>query len=395
MKEKTPQWLINIQNNSWSPEIFISGMTITFIFLINDDIINFFAMLIQQIGADATARFMFYISIHCVNIIKVALIFHLLLRGLWAALVGLSYVYPEGVRKEKLPKQVQHVDFDKPKDLVLKVEKICSLSFSVIYIFIFVILMIGITYSPLIIIEGLMLENYLIFYFGYLLLVLTALMTLLILSKTIFVTKLMNNLFNNIVYTFSTNAGNKFSFVLFGLMILISVPISRSQTGSFGYNNYAKMKFDSINPQLMNEHYLNLRNNDVRISKAAIDAFELGKSYSELLISEYISDEITIGKIANRYDEIKKLGFRIDTTNLSVADLHHIYIDSVFIGDLQTFMVKNEATGQKELKYLLPTDYLNGGFHTIFIKKLVWNRYVKKFRVVDSWDQIPFHKNKS
>jgi hypothetical protein len=395
MKEKTPEWLINIQNNSWSPEIFISGMTITFIFLINDNIINFFAMLIQQIGAEVTARIMFYIFIHCVNIIKVALIFHLLLRGLWAALVGLSYVYPEGIRKEKLPKQARHVEFDKPVDLVLNVEKICSLSFSVIYIFIFVMLMVSLLYTPLIIIESLMLENYFILYFGYLIFVFVVLLAAIFLSKTLFVTKLMNNLFNNIVYTFSTNAGNKLSFALFGVMILVSIPISRTQTGAFEFDNSAKIKIDSLNPQLINDHYITLRNNEIRISKAAIDAFELEKNYPELLISEYKADEVTIEKIISRYDEIIKLGFKIDTSNFNMSDLHQIYIDSILIPDLKIFRVKNHVTGQEGLKSLLPIEGLNVGYHTIVINKLIWNRLFHEFRVVKNWDQIPFYKSKA
>lgn len=395
MKDKIPQWLINIQNNSWSPEIFISGMTITFIFLINDDIINFFALLIQQIGAELTARLMFYLFIHCVNIIKVALIFHLLLRGLWAALVGLSYVYPEGVIKEKLPKQARHVNFDKPMDLVLNVEKICSLSFSVIYIFIFIMLMVSLVYTPLILIEALILENYFVFYVGYLIIVIGLLLTAMIFSRTLFITKLMNNLFNNIVYTFSTNTGNKLSFALFGIMILVSIPISRSQTGAFGFDNSAKVKFDSLNPKLINDHYINFRNSEIRISKAAIVSFELEKDYTELFISEYKSDDVTIEKLTGKHDEIEKLGFFIDPSNLNISCLYQIYIDSLLIPDLKIFRINNQVTGQKGFKSLLPIEYLNVGYHTIVINKLIWNRFINEFRVVKNWDQIPFHKNKS
>ncbi len=392
MREKTPQWLIDIQNNSWSPEIFISGMTITFVILINDSIINFFGMLIQQVGAELTAIAMFYIFIHCVNIIKIALIFHLFLRGLWAALVGLSYVYPEGIVVEKLPKQARHVSFNKPVDLVLKVEKVCSLSFSVIYVFILIMLMVSLIYSPLIVIESLMLESSFIFYFGYLIIILVLLSTAMSLSKTRFVTKLMNNLFNNIVYTFSTNTGNKFSLVLFGIMILVSIPISSNQASAFGFNNIADTKIDRLNPQLINEHYITLRNNEIRISKAAIEDLKLINNFPELLIGEYKSDEVTIEKISSRFDEIRKLGFIVDTSNPGVADLYQIYIDTLQIHDLKIFRFKNQVTGQRGLKTILSIDGLDAGYHTIFINKLIWNRNIRKFMVVKNWDQIVFYK---
>ena len=47
-KDITPQWLIDIQHRSWEPEILISGITLTFLFLLTDYIYNFCGMLIQQ-----------------------------------------------------------------------------------------------------------------------------------------------------------------------------------------------------------------------------------------------------------------------------------------------------------------------------------------------------------
>ena len=113
MEKQTPSWLKEIQNNSWSPEILISGLTITFIFVMNNHIHNFFAMLIQDFGRmiiPNTAHLFFIIAL---NIIKVVLLFHLLMRGLWTGLIGLSYVYPDGVKVEKLPSVMKNGNIEK------------------------------------------------------------------------------------------------------------------------------------------------------------------------------------------------------------------------------------------------------------------------------------------
>jgi len=39
-KTKTPDWLLDIQNKSWEPEILISGITLTFLFILSNYIVT-------------------------------------------------------------------------------------------------------------------------------------------------------------------------------------------------------------------------------------------------------------------------------------------------------------------------------------------------------------------
>ena len=40
-EKKTPDWLIETQNKSWEPEILISGITLTFLFIISSHIYRY------------------------------------------------------------------------------------------------------------------------------------------------------------------------------------------------------------------------------------------------------------------------------------------------------------------------------------------------------------------
>ena len=143
-ENQTPKWLIAAQNKSWEPEILISGITLTFLFILSNRIYNFFGMLTQDFGVfDAISKSLYIISIISLTSLKIILVAHLVLRGVWTGFVGLSYVLPNGVKYEKLPKNQRSVKFDTPESIVIKIEKICSLLFSFIFSSITFILEIG------------------------------------------------------------------------------------------------------------------------------------------------------------------------------------------------------------------------------------------------------------
>ena len=226
MNDKIPNWLQKIQNNSWEPEIIIPGLTIAFVFVINNTIYNFFAMLIQDTGAELTSLILYGFFIVCLQVVKFVFIIHLLFRGLWVGLVGLSYVYPQGVNRNKLPKAHKEVNYSKPSDMVLKVEKVCSLLFSIMFVFIFFLFIFLLMYTPLILFEMLLLDNYINYYFGILIFLFLLSVSAMIFNKSRFVRRLNNNWINNVAYTISTNTGNKFTLILFVVLLAFSITIS-------------------------------------------------------------------------------------------------------------------------------------------------------------------------
>ena len=63
-QNKTPDWLVEIQNKSWEPEILISGFTLTFLFILSDYIYNFYGMLVQDFAVfEVIARVLYRVSI--------------------------------------------------------------------------------------------------------------------------------------------------------------------------------------------------------------------------------------------------------------------------------------------------------------------------------------------
>ena len=87
--QRTPDWLIETQNKSWEPEIIISGITLTFVFLLPTHLYNMFAALIQDHGAwDILGRMQYNICLMLLMGLKIILIVHLVLRGFWTGYVG-------------------------------------------------------------------------------------------------------------------------------------------------------------------------------------------------------------------------------------------------------------------------------------------------------------------
>jgi len=75
-KSETPDWLLEIQNKSWEPEILISGITLTFLFILSNYIYNFFGMLIQEYSVRlVVGRNLYIVSIIILAGLKAGLIF--------------------------------------------------------------------------------------------------------------------------------------------------------------------------------------------------------------------------------------------------------------------------------------------------------------------------------
>lgn len=139
---KTPNWLQRVQEQSWEPEILISGIVL-------------FGLLqlppyIEELGRYLNTYSFTIFSAGNVDRSLIAVLFtanywliggftiHLILRSVWVAFVGLSYVYPQGVRKEKLPYSSFYLKLiSKQNDYqanILRLETICSTVFAVSFL---------------------------------------------------------------------------------------------------------------------------------------------------------------------------------------------------------------------------------------------------------------------
>jgi len=141
-KGSKPKWLRRVQEQSWEPEILISGLVLFALFQIPDRIDAFSDYLELNsvyFFSDGT------INEALASVVKVALYWliigfslHLFLRSVWTAFVGLSYVYGGGVDIEKLPyhRRFKKVIGREPgfDQRIQQLERLCSTLFSVTFL---------------------------------------------------------------------------------------------------------------------------------------------------------------------------------------------------------------------------------------------------------------------
>lgn len=400
-RKKVPDWLIDVQNKSWEPEILISGITLTFLFILSNYIYNFHGMLIQELNVRFIVGRNFYVvSIIILTGLKVGLILHLILRGIWTGIVGLSYVFPEGVNKQKMPESKRDVDYDKPEKFVIKLEKVCSLLFSFIFssiIFIgsfvlgmipFAILyIIGLDVSTIkILILFIIIPVYLLFGITWIVLLNRKKTKRKILEKT------ENTIYSNILTTYFTNIGIKKTLLIFVSYFLIISLISIPDLLRFDFNNQKSKEILSEAGiiQLNQDNYQNKRDKELRISKAAIDQFWITGNTVELFLSYYKEDLYTIKNLNENTASLNKLDIKIDSLDISMKSLYQIYIDDEMIPKLRWYGANNAYTNQKGIIATIPIDSLSNGYHELKINKIYWIDENKQIELINNWDIIPF-----
>lgn len=398
MKNLIPKWLTKIQNNSWEPEIIISGFSIAFFFILPKYIYNFTAMLIQDFGADAFLSFVQYaIMIFIITSLKVLFIGHLILRGLWTGLVGLSYVFPNGVKKELLEKDLKNHTFKKPIDLVIEIEKICSLIFSFAFLIILNLIKIMMFYFVLI-------AGKIIFYMFNLnsaemqiaQLILIAIVVVVFLAfqtlkKKKFFAQNSNSISANIIHTFSTNISKKRMRLILLSFIIIMIPLSYSSIANFKFDVRKNLRNSKSSLTYVDQNnYLNKKNSGLRIPRAAINSFLIENSILEIYISSYKRDEILIRDIKANVDKYEKVMPEVDIQKLDQSGLYQIFIDDEHIFVKEWLLQKGIENSQKFLTAEIPVDNLSSGIHTLKIKRVRWRSRRKDFTFSEDWVNIPF-----
>jgi len=395
---KVPKWLTKIQNNSWEPEIIISGFSIAFFFILPKYVYNFVGMLIQDFGADSTLSFFQYsIMIFMITSLKVLFIGHLILRGLWTGLVGLSYVFPNGIKRELLDKDLKNYDFKKPIDLVIEIEKICSLIFSFAFMIIMYLIRILAFYFLLI-------AGDIIFYvfnmssaqmlYGQLTLIGIATVIFIIFltyKRKVFLENISKSVSGNLVHTFSTNITRKKMRLIMLAFVIITFPLSYSSISKHKFDVRRKSRIPKSTITYIDENnYLDARNNSLRVSRAAIKSFQIENNILELYISSYKSDESLIRDVREKVDKFKILMPDTDVDKLDQPGLYQIFIDDELVFVKDWLLIKDADNSQKFLTGEIPVDDLSIGTHILKIKRVRWRSRKKEFILTDNWAVIPF-----
>lgn len=140
-----PQWLSELQQKSWEPEILLSGIVLYGMFQapgLLDDLLAYAKLNIWGNFTDLD---------NMIALLKIALywltlglILHLVSRGIWVGMVGLSFTFPNGINKEKLklsPEFQNRMDRIPPiQQIIINLEKLCSSLFSISFMMFMIII---------------------------------------------------------------------------------------------------------------------------------------------------------------------------------------------------------------------------------------------------------------
>ena len=135
-KIPTPKWLEDLQQKSWEPEILLSGIVLYGMFKVPDlldDFLMYFKLNIFGNSTDIENLVaLFKMGIYW---LITGLILHLICRGIWIGMVGLSYTFPKGIQMGKVhyaePFREKVKSIASYEDIVIRLEKISSTLFSV------------------------------------------------------------------------------------------------------------------------------------------------------------------------------------------------------------------------------------------------------------------------
>lgn len=146
-KNPQPDWLRRVQEQSWEPELLISGLVLFALFQMPELIDSMNQYLERHVSEffynstiNETISALLKISVY---VLISGFIAHIFFRSIWAAYVGLSYLYEDGFDLSELR---QPEIFSRPfKESgyikrIITLEKICSGIFSTSFLFFMIIL---------------------------------------------------------------------------------------------------------------------------------------------------------------------------------------------------------------------------------------------------------------
>ena len=134
-ENKIAKWLQRLQQNSWEPEIFISGIIIFSLFQIPDYLEKYRLYVAREIDVGNNGDVIFAAITVGIYWLILGFTFHLFTRGIWGSLIGLSYVFPKGIIKsnvkyaDKFQRKLE--EFAPLEDNINSLEKLSSSIFSI------------------------------------------------------------------------------------------------------------------------------------------------------------------------------------------------------------------------------------------------------------------------
>lgn len=364
-------WLENLQRNSWEPEVIISGITLAFLFLFPAKIYEFCAYLNQDVGIGSifSSLLVFYLT-GIVSIFKIFFVVHLCLRFIWAGLLGLSYAFPKGAINEKLFKVAQTYNYQKPSEMVLRLEKICSMTFaypiSMVITFVFVTIYLGVLIAISVWFDLNSFVIYLIFMGSMMLLA----GFMLVKTKTKFKTWYAQSMVSSINAIYQSNLGKWFTIGYGFFISVLAAPVIFTDIEGFSLfiNERNLTDYEKEWPAKYH-HYQDQHDPEKRFPRAFISNEEISDNFLRIGIANYEADGKVVKDLNSQFKvTLDTLGYEKVKNS---ADLHRIYLDDSLIKVDQWAKNRLALSSQKVYQAGLDISSIKNGIHTIRVEKLL------------------------
>jgi hypothetical protein len=321
------------------------------------------------VGILFSGLLIFYLT-GIISVFKIFFVVHLCLRFIWTGLFGLSYAFPQGVINERLFKIAQTYNYQKPADMVLRLEKICSMTFA---------------YPISLVITFLILTIYLALLIGvYVWLDLTLFVIYLVLmgsllvfvglvfakSKSKFKTWYVQSMVSSINAIYQSNLGKWFSIGYSILIMALAAPVIISDITDFSLfaNERGLNDFEQEWPA-KNHHYMDQHDPAKRFPRGFIPKEEISDNFLRVGIARYVDDHQVIEDLNRNFKvTLDSLGW--EKIEIS-ADLHRVYINDSLIQIDKWAKNRLAISGQKAYQAGIDISNLKNGIHEIRIEKLL------------------------
>jgi len=381
----TPKWLTDIQNNSYLPELMISGASLYALFSLDQSIVYLSYSIKEYFlftGINAIAFIMTFTLFSALTALKVILISHLVLRMIWTGYVGLSFVFPDGINREKVKFKGFFTKAIKENNQatrsIISLETVCSLTFAFAIMFIFImfgLLLILSVISILLLINVTLLALLiapLVFYFIDFLLNYSIRKSkigyYLILPGHLIVRYLgLSFIFRKIFHTFQTNIGFYKTIILLFSFLILGFLSSYGHIASYMHwrNLFDTKKYTRI---IKNSDYENRIGNAEAFDNLTLERYYLeNDDYLTIFVIYDKGDDILLENLYNVNDH--KDDFE-ENTDLYFNIINQIYINDSLYSNLSWVMQKHLKTNQLGLKTKINIRHLERRKYWVELKKL-------------------------
>jgi hypothetical protein len=389
-------WLENLQKHSWEPEVIISGIILAFIFAFPAKVYEFAVRIIQDFGLNYLGAWMVLIYISLViTVFKIFFILHQILRFAWAGLLGLSYAFPQGVIKEKLFKNARHYTYTQPADMVLKMERLCSMTFAFP-------LMLGIIFIVIACYFSILLFLYKVFDLMFSVIYLFFLFSLMLFSllnlvnkKSALKDRITRTIFSNVQAIYQSNLGKWSISGYIAFILALTIPLVKIDIADFRlYFHASNLSDEDVEWPNKAWYFDSHKEAGKRFPRILFPSEEISANMSLINLAYFHEDHEQIAIINNKYHQ------SLDTLQWqpirNATDLYRFYINDSLFNLSGWRKVRLSGSGQRVYQSLLNLEGLPSGNHDIRVEKLVvienpftGNRHI---RLRKNWAKFAFIK---